>query len=95
MPVYAKRFKPRNICQAYDKQARFGGKRIGHLQVNSLAWEDITTMPDDEYENEGFKFMEEQGLKIWNKPPREAFEDWRKEGGWYWVLRFNKIKEAA
>lgn len=97
-PEYAKRFKPTKkgkICQAYDKNPRFGGRRIGELEVRSLAWEDIKTMPDEDYENEGFKFMEEQGLKIWNKHPWQAFEDWRKEGGWYWVLRFNKIKEAG
>ncbi len=51
-------------------------------------------MPDDDWEEEGFAFMEDQGLKIWGKHPRDAFEDWRKEGGWYWVLRFN-IKEVV
>lgn len=94
-PEYAKRVKPRKICQAYDKQPRFGGKRIGYIHVNSLTWEDISDMPDPDFENEGFKFMEEQGLNIWGKPPRQAFEDWRDEGGMYWVLRFNKVEEVG
>lgn len=92
-PEYAKRFKPRDICQGYDKQPRFGGKRIGLFDVNSLTWEDISDMPQTDYEAEGFKFMEEQGLKIWNKSPRVAFDVWRDDGGWYWVLRFKKVVE--
>ena len=89
---YAKRFKPGQICKAYDRQPRFGGKEIGKIKILSLTYEDIRTMPDSDYENEGFQYMEEQGIKIWNKNPRVAFDDWRSEGGWYWVLRFKKIK---
>lgn len=92
-PEYAKRFKPRDVCQAYDKQPRFGGKRIGIFDINSLTWEDISDMPDSDLEAEGFKFMQERGLKIWGKEPREAFDDWRDDGGWYWVLRFKKVVE--
>lgn len=89
---YAKRFKVGDICKAYDKQPRFAGKQIGFLKARSLTYEDIETMPDEDYENEGFQYMEEQGLKIWGKHPRQAFEDWRNEGGMYWVLRFGKME---
>lgn len=90
-PYYAKRFKVGDICKAYDKQSRFGGKQIGLIKIMSLTYEDIKTMPNHDYENEGFQYMIERGLKIWGKPPRQAFEDWRNDGGWYWVLRFNKV----
>jgi len=88
-PAYAKKIKPRQICKAYDKQPRFGGKQIGIIKILSKTWEDILTMLDEDYENEGFKYMEEQGKKIWNKHPRQAFEEWREAGGWYWVVRFD------
>lgn len=93
-PDYAKRFKVGDICKAYDKQPRFGGRQIGLLKIKSLAFEDIKTMPDEDYFFEGFQFMMSQGLKIWDKSPREAFDEWRNDGGWYWVLRFEKIEEA-
>lgn len=92
---YANRFKIGDICKAYDRQPRFGGKQIGELIVESLTYEDIRLMPDSDYELEGFAYLEEQGLKIWNKHPREAFEDWRNEGGFYWVLHFTPIIEKV
>ena len=88
---YAQKFHIGDCCKAYDKQPRFGGQQIGMLQVRSLAYEDISIMPESDYEAEGFLYMEEQGLKIWGKDPRQAFEDWRNKGGWYWVLGFKKL----
>lgn len=88
---YAKKFHVYDCCRAYDRQPRFGGRQIGMIQVRSLAYEDISTMPNEDYEKEGFLYMEEQGLKIWGKEPHQAFEDWRNEGGYYWVLGFKKL----
>lgn len=88
---YAKRFKPGDICQAFDKSPRFKGKRVALIKILSIKKEDIKDMPDEDYEKEGFKYMEEQGMKIWNKPPRQAFEEWRDDGGEYWVVDFVKI----
>jgi len=45
-------------------------------------------MPDEDYEREGFKFMEENGVKIWGKEPRQAFEDWRETDDTLWVVDF-------
>jgi len=88
---YARKFHVYDCCRAYDKQPRFGGQQIGMIQVRSLAYEDISTMANSDYEFEGFAYLEERGLKIWGKEPRRAFEDWRKKGGWYWVLGFKKL----
>ena len=89
--TYANKFKVGETCQAYDKQPQYGGMKIGELIVESLTYEDISTMPDSDYELEGFLYMEERGLKIWGKDPRQAFDDWRNKGGMYWVLWFTPI----
>ena len=36
--------------------------------------------------------MEENGIKIWGKEPRQAFEEWRAEGGCYWVVDLEKVE---
>lgn len=90
-PEYASRFYVGDLCKAYDWQPRFKGKQIGELIVESLTYEDISTMSDSDYQLEGFAYLEEQGLKIWGKNPRQAFDDWRDEGGYYWVLWFTPI----
>lgn len=50
-------------------------------------------MPPEDYEKEGFAYMQEKGLKIWGKKPQQAFDDWKLEGGFYWVIDFIKIQE--
>lgn len=88
---YAEHFIPGTIHQAYDKQPRFGGKQIGLLEVLTLSYEDIRDMPDEDFEFEGFAYLEEQGLMFRGQDPRIAFEEWRIAEAYYWVLRFEKI----
>lgn len=88
---YAKRFKVGDICQAYDRQPRFGGVKIGTIKITGKKKELISKMPDEDYEREGFAFMEERGMKIWGKQPRKAFEDWKRVGGYTWVVDFEII----
>lgn len=90
---YAKRFKVGDICQPYDKNPMYGGKPIKDrmIRIVSVKKEDIKTMPNQDFEHEGFAYLEEQGLTIWGKPPRKAFEEWREEGGIYWVVRFEYV----
>lgn len=90
---YASRFKLGDVCKAYDRQPRFGGKPIGFLKIISLDLEDVKTMPNSDFEAEGFSYMQEKGLTIWGKEPQQAFDDWRNDGGMYWVLRFKKVVE--
>jgi|SRR3990167_1820424 len=88
---YAKRFQVGSIHNAYDKSPLYGGKIIGKIKVSALYQQNIQYMPKEDYEKEGFKFMEEKGIKIWNKEPRKAFDDWKKEDKIYWVLEFEKL----
>lgn len=88
---YAEHFVPGTVHKAYSKQPRFGGRQIGLFRVISLTFEDIREMPDEDFEHEGFKYMEEQELMIWKKEPRVAFDEWRSTEDYYWVLRFEKI----
>lgn len=89
---YAKSFKMGDVCQAYNRHPRFKGKKVATIKITGKKKEDISLMPDDDYEKEGFKYMEEQGLKVWGKDPRQAFEDWRNDGGIYWVVDFEVLE---
>ena len=85
---YAAKFKVGDTVQAYDKQPRFHGKRIGYAVIKGLKKESISEMPDEDFEREGFAFMQEHGLKIFGKEPRKAFDDWRAQQREYWVVDF-------
>ena len=85
---YAKRFKINSLFQGYDKSPRFKGKRIGVSTILNIKKEHISLMPDEDYEKEGFKYMSDNNLKIWDKDPWEAFNDWRKTDETYYVVDF-------
>lgn len=90
---YAKRFKTGDICKAYDKQPRFGGVQIGLIKITKDPYmQHLSDMPSSDFEAEGFAYMEEHGIEIWGKDAHQAFEDWRCEDGYRWVVEFEKIK---
>jgi hypothetical protein len=92
---HAKQFKVGDIIQAYDKNPLFKGKRIGFARITGIKKESISKMPDKDFQKEGFAFMEEKGLKMpkefGNQSPRKAFNEWRKAGGTYYVIDFQKV----
>jgi hypothetical protein len=89
---YAERFKVGDLIQAYDRQPRFGGKCIAIIEITGIKQESTSEMTSDDYEKEGFKYFEEKGLKIWDKDPAIAFEDWMEDDCEVWIIDF-KVKE--
>jgi len=94
---YAAMFKPGDVCQVYDRSPRVGGKRIGWLVIESIGKERIGSMPDEDFELEGFGWMEEAGVDFRGMPAREAFEAWRRSDPdeMYWVIRFSRLVLTA
>ena len=89
---YAEMFKKGDICKAYDKSPRFGGKLIGYLKILKDPYREcISDMPDSDFEEEGFAYMQEHHQKIWGETPKFAFANWKNSDDYYWVVRFKKI----
>ena len=72
-PEYARRFGPGTRFQAYDKSPRYGGKKIGVYEVVSISQEHIGSMPDTDFEEEGFAWYDAQ-------PSRLPQSGWIREG---------------
>lgn len=83
---FSPRVGPMRVARGLSKP-----KKVGLLRPLSLVREDISAMQDGDYELEGFAYLKEQGLKIWDQDPWEAFVDWRARGGEYWVLSFDPL----
>ena len=96
---YAKRFHVGDVCQAWDHVPRVkGAKRVGTLRITGLKKEDLREMPDEDFEKEGFAYLEETGFKIWDMDAREAFGEWKlnadiqDEPTMMWVVDFEKTE---
>jgi hypothetical protein len=85
------RFKIGELVQAWDRSPRFKGKRISIIKILGLKKESIALMPEEDYEREGFRYFEDQGIRIRGQVPREAFAEWLREGGEYWVVDFQVV----
>ena len=80
-------FSPR-VGPARARQGLSKPRKVGVIRIVSVTKEDIATMPDSDFEREGFAYLKEAGLTIWDEDPREAFQAWRADGGDWWVVRF-------
>lgn len=90
--AHTKKFKVGMICSAYDKSPRVGGKKVAEIRIVGLKKEDISLMPDEDFEKEGFAYLEGQGIRIWGKEPLVAFQEWRDAGGEYIVVDFELVR---
>lgn len=57
---WAERFKKDEFVQAYDKDARYGGKKVAVIQLTEKPYkEELIKMPFADYEGEGFRYLDE------------------------------------
>jgi hypothetical protein len=90
---YAKRFHVGDLVQAWDRVPRVrDAKRVGTIRITGIKKEPISAMPDEDFEKEGFAYMEEQGIKMWGMNARESFENWRSKEREYYVVDFEKVE---
>lgn len=90
---YAKSFKAGEILTVYDRQARFGGKKIGTMRLTQKPYkESEASMPDEDYEAEGFAYLDEhpeEKPKLWQGVNlHKKFENDRLMELECWVIRF-------
>ena len=92
--------KTPRVHDAYDKSPRNGGRKVATIQVLSLTQEPIASMPDSDYEAEGFAWLHANG----HVPPKSSgfpdfsfatFERWRQSGATLYVVRFELVRVLA
>lgn len=89
---YAARFRAGTAHLAYNRNPRIGGKKVGDVRIITPPYpERACDMPDEDYELEGFAYMEERGILINRLTPREYFEGWRQRRDVLFVVRFDLV----
>lgn len=95
---YASRIRLDERLQGWDHLPRarvLGAKKVCEIEITApLRKEPNSMMTDADYELEGFAYLEEQGIPIWGKPARVAFNEWRADkDAEYWVIDFQKVNQ--
>ncbi|MDI7157166.1 hypothetical protein QMM53_11520 [Leptospira santarosai] len=96
---YALKFRQGEIVQAYDKSPRFGGKKIGELKISWIVKSHLRDMPDTDYEEEGFAWLDENPefihksfiLNDGTKDMWKYFRMWRMSGKESWAIKFEPV----
>ena len=89
---YAARFRAGTVHLAYNRNPRIGGKKVGDVRIDRVPYpERACDIPDEDYELEGFAYMEEKGIRIRDWTPREFFEAWRQRRDVLFVVRFDLV----
>lgn len=94
--VYARRFRRGDQVAAFDRQARFGGRRVAVIELTDdpvEAWTD--QIPDSDFEAEGFAYLQEVGARVNGRTPGALWEEWRRQPERLWVVRFRLVKVEA
>lgn len=99
-PHHAAKFKEGGVVIAYDAQPRFGGVPVAEIRIKSITQEFGYTMPESDYEEEGFAFYDERPeLRNWKKfpPPNSMlyhFLAWRKNIDYeiIYTVRFELVR---
>jgi hypothetical protein len=82
---YAKRFKEGEVLQVYDRQPRFKGKS-GYEVFEEYTVYVVVDYRKVEKDDGRIEIVEQK-----HETPREFFNEWKEEGGMYYVIRFEKL----
>jgi hypothetical protein len=86
---YARRFHAGDIVLAYDKNPRARGKQIATLRLtHDPYWERGCDMPDDDWEREGFAYLQEQATDVNGTDPATLWRQMKTTDDGLWVIRF-------
>lgn len=89
---YAAKFRDGTVHLAYDRNPRVHGKMVGNVRLKLPPYPERTRdIPDHDFELEGFKYMEEKGLLIQKRMPREYFAALRASNQVLFVVRFDLV----
>lgn len=89
---YASRFKEGEICLAYDKSPRYGGKPICKIRIIEQPYKESTLKlcPSD-WEDEGFDYLKAIGAKVNGMTPEQLWDYWINNDLTKWVIRFEYV----
>lgn len=89
---YAQRFHAGDEIAAYNRNPRHGGRQVATILLTADPYRESTKQaPEEDYEGEGFAFLEEQGAKVDGLPPKTLWRAWHLYPQEMWVIRFEVV----
>ena len=91
---WARRWEEGDYAVAYDRNPAWGGSQVALIQLTAAPYKESSRyIPDEDWVNEGFEYLESIGENVNGKPPREFWNDWKAAAEDMWVIRFRVVLE--
>lgn len=95
-PAYARRFHKGDIVLAYDRTPRVGGKQVATIRLTTDPYfERGCDTPHDDWEAEGFAYLESKGITLKGVQPTAIWRGWKATTDGLWVIRFEVVLAAC
>jgi hypothetical protein len=93
--THARRFNRGMTATALNRQRRFGGKPVALIRLTVQPYKERTCeIPDSDWFEEGFAWLEENGIEKSKLKPREIWLKWKTDReNSLWVVRFQLVKQ--
>ena len=91
---HARKFTPGQPVQAWNKTPRVkGARRVGTVRITRSPYREMSDqIPDEDWEGEGFAYMEEHGLYLFGGlTPRQVWTLWHEKPSPLYVVRFEVV----
>ena len=86
---YAARFAKGDLVAAYDRQPRFGGRRVALLKLTRDPYKESTAgLTEDDWFEEGMHVLENEGKTLDDMSPKVFWLRWKMKPKDLWVIRF-------
>lgn len=84
-----------DLVAAWNQLPRVHGHRIGTIKLTERPYRQRTSlMTEQDYRDEGLLWMEQRGLTIDGRTPRQFFEGWQTQDLNLWVIRLKYTPEV-
>lgn len=89
---YALKLRVGEELTAYDHLPRAHGRPVARIRLTEHPVKESTAdAPPEDWEREGFAYLEEHGYSVNGVTPRELWESWHTHPQPLWVIRFDPI----
>lgn len=89
---HAMSFRPGELVAAWNALPRVGKspRQVATVRIESVTWSD--EYPDEDWQREGFGYLQAHGLKIGQTEPLALWRLWRQWRPHQWVVRFELVE---
>jgi hypothetical protein len=89
-------FHAGDLVAAYDRDTRYGGRRVGTIRLTSdPVLESTLAAPPTDWRAEGFEYLQSRAIEVDGMLPYRLWTAWKLVPQQLWVVRFEMVERYS